>query len=143
MVEEVRITDCSIISDERGAIFHMIRSDDLVHKQLGGIYFSKGYQGFLKGWHIRRRAILDFAVSGTMIKLVPYDDKAASPTKGEIMDLFIGEENYKLVTIPSKTRNGFKVVGTKVAIMANCATEPYDPKETGGANPLKVKAIMT
>ena len=136
MIEGVRITDLSIIPDERGAILHMMRSDDPIFKQFGEIYFSKVYPGVVKGWHVHRRIILNYAVPEGMIKLVLYDDRAASTTKGEIMELFIGEENYKLVTIPPNIWNGFKGVGMKVAIVANCATEPYDPKEIERVDPL-------
>jgi dTDP-4-dehydrorhamnose 3,5-epimerase len=45
------------------------------------------------------------------------------------MELFIGEDNYVLVKIPPGIWNGFKGIGTKVAIVANCATEPHDPDE--------------
>jgi dTDP-4-dehydrorhamnose 3,5-epimerase len=33
---------------------------------------------------------------------------AASPTKGERVELFVGEQNYVLVTVPSMVWNGFK-----------------------------------
>ena len=136
MIDGVRITELSIIPDERGAIFHMMRSDDPVFKQFGEIYFSKVYPGVVKGWHIHRRITLNYAVPEGMIKLVLYDNRATSPTKSESVELFIGEENYKLVTIPPNIWNGFKGVGTKVAIVANCATEQYDPKEIERADPL-------
>ena len=136
MIEGVRITDLSIIPDERGAILHMMRSDDPIFKQFGEIYFSKVYPGVVKGWHIHRRITLNYAVPEGMIKLVLYDNRATSPTKSEIVELFIGEENYKLVTIPPNIWNGFKGVGTKVAIVANCATEQYDPKEIERVDPL-------
>jgi len=45
------------------------------------------------------------------------------------MELFIGEENYCLVKIPSKIWNGFKGIGNKPTIVANCATLPHDPNE--------------
>ena len=136
MIEGVRITDLSIIPYERGAIFHMMRSGDPVFKQFREIYFSKVYPGVVKEWHIHRRITLNYAVPDGMIKLVLYDDRAASTTKGEIMELLIGEENYKLVTTPPNIWNGFRGIGTKVAIVANCATEPYDPKEVERVDPL-------
>jgi dTDP-4-dehydrorhamnose 3,5-epimerase len=135
VIDGVRITELSSIHDERGAIFHMMRSDDPIFKQFGEIYFSKVYPGVVKGWHLHRRVILNYAVPEGMIKLVLYDDRTGSPTKGEIMELFIGEENYRLVTIPPNIWNGFKGVGMKVAIVANCASEPYAPNEIERADP--------
>jgi len=67
-------------------------------------------------------------VSG-MIKLVLYDDREGSPTRKELQEFFTGEDNYALITIPAGVWNGFKGIGGKPAIVANCATEPHDPEE--------------
>jgi dTDP-4-dehydrorhamnose 3,5-epimerase len=60
---------------------------------------------------------------------VMYDMRDDSPTKGEIQEVFIGEDNYALVQIPPGIANGYKAYGDKPAILANCATEPHDPNE--------------
>ncbi|MEM3828797.1 MAG: dTDP-4-dehydrorhamnose 3,5-epimerase family protein [Conexivisphaerales archaeon] len=139
IIKGVQITKLDVIPDERGAILHMLRSTDSIFEKFGEIYFSKVYPGVVKGWHIHRRITLNYAVPVGMIKLVLYDDREDSPTKGAIMELFIGEENYQLVTIPPNVWNGFKGVGMKAAIVANCATEPYDPREIERADPLEKK----
>ena len=64
-----------------------------------------------------------------MMKLVLYDGRESSPTKGEVMELFIGEQNYCLVQIPPGITNGYKAFGDKMAILANCATMPHDRNE--------------
>ena len=137
MIEGVKITEIQRIPDERGEILHMLRSDDTVFRKFGEIYFSRVYPGVVKGWHIHKRMTLNYAVPEGMIKLVLYDDRHESKTKGEIMELFIGESNYALVTIPYNVWNGFKCIGTKPALVANCSTEPYDPKEIERIDPLK------
>jgi dTDP-4-dehydrorhamnose 3,5-epimerase len=60
-----------------------------------------------------------------MIKLVLYDQRADSPTKGEVNEFFIGEQNPQLVQIPNFVLHGFKCVGHEEAIVINCPTEPY------------------
>ena len=70
-----------------------------------------------------------------MIKLVLYDDRENSPTKGNLMELFIGEENYCLVKIPPNIWNGFKGIGNRSAIIANCATLPHNPDEIKRISP--------
>ena len=35
----------------RGAIYHMLRSDDQDFIKFGEIYFSIAYPGVIKGWH--------------------------------------------------------------------------------------------
>ena len=42
----------------------------------------------------------DLAVPSGMIKLVCYDDREDSPTKGEVQEIHVRDLNYALVTIP-------------------------------------------
>ena len=129
MIEGVLIIPLKQISDERGKVMHMLRCDDPHFKKFGEIYFSVVYPGMIKGWHIHKKMTLNYAVVSGMIKLVLYDRREKSPTKGELMELFMGEDNYLLVQIPPGVVNGFKGIGIKPAIVANCATEPHDPEE--------------
>jgi len=129
MIHDVKIVTLKQIPDERGKIMHMLRADDSHFEKFGEIYFSVVYPGVIKGWHVHKKTTLNYAVVSGMIKLVLYDDRKGSPTKGKLMELFMGEDNYVLVKIPPGIVNGFKGVGVKPAIVANCATEPHDPEE--------------
>ena len=82
---------------------------------------------------------LNYAVIKGMIKLVLFDDRKDSPTKGNLMELFIGEQNYCLVKIPPFVWNGHKAVGNESAILANCATLPNTPDEMDRLDPLTDK----
>jgi len=124
------------IPDERGAVLHMLRSDDPHFEKFGEIYFSMVYPGVVKGWHLHRRMTLNYAVPVGMIKLVLYDDREGSPTRGAIDEVFVGEQNYALVTVPPGVWNGFKGLGASPAIVANCATHPHDPDEIERLDPL-------
>jgi len=108
---------------------HMLRADDPQFEQFGEIYFSMVYPGAIKAWHLHTKMTLNYAVVVGMVKLVLYDPRPSSPTKGEVQELFLGEENYARVKIPPGIYNGFKGVGTIPAIVANCATIPHDPQE--------------
>jgi len=128
-IEGVIVKPLSQIPDERGKIMHMLRCDDPVFEKFGEIYFSVAYPGVIKGWHLHTRMTLNYAVVVGMIKLVLFDMRDQSKTKGKLMELFIGEDNYSLVKIPYGIANGYKTIGIKPAIVANCATEPHDPSE--------------
>ncbi len=114
---------------------HMLRADEPHFEKFGEIYFSVVYPGVVKGWHIHKEMTLNYAVISGMVKLVLYDPRDNSPTKGEIQELFIGEDNYVLVKIPHGIYNGFKGMGTKPAIVANCATLPHRPDEIERLDP--------
>ena len=128
-INGVIITPLKKIPDERGCIYHMLRCDSPVFKTFGEIYFSLVHHGVIKGWHLHKEMTLNYAVIQGMIKLVLYDDRPESATRGNLMELFIGEDNYCLVTIPHGIWNGFKGIGIKPAIVANCATLPHDLNE--------------
>lgn len=136
MIDGVLVVPLKQIADERGKVMHMLREDDAHFEEFGEIYFSVVYSGIVKGWHLHRMMTLNYAVVSGMIKLVLYDDRKDSPTKGEIQELFLGENNYVLVKIPSGIWNGFKGLGEKPSIVANCATIPHDPREIVRADPL-------
>lgn len=137
MIEGVFIKQLKQIPDERGNIMHMMRSDEPHFKKFGEIYFSTVYPGVVKGWHVHKTMTLNYAVVSGTIKLVLYDQRDESATKGEVMEFFIGENNYVLVQIPPGIANGFKGIGIKPAIVANCATEPHDPEEITRIDPFE------
>lgn len=129
MISGVIIKQLKKIPDERGKILHMLRADDEIFESFGEIYFSVVFPGVIKGWHLHKKMTLNYAVPVGMIKLVLYDAREDSSTKGELNELFIGEDNYCLVKIPFGIWNGFKGIGTSYALVANCATIPHDPEE--------------
>lgn len=136
MIEGVIVVPLKQIPDERGKIMHMLKCDDPHFEKFGEIYFSLVYPGVIKGWHLHKKMILNYAVPIGRIKLVLYDGRENSFTKGKLMELLIGEDNYCLVKIPCGIWNGFKGMGTKPAMVANCATLSHDPKEIIRKDPL-------
>lgn len=129
MIDGVKIIPLKTFLDERGYVRHMLRKTDPHFKQFGEIYFSVIFPGAIKGWHVHRKMELNYATISGNIKLVLYDDRKSSPTYGELQEIFMGDENYCLVTIPPHVVNGFKAVGNEKAIVANCSTIPHDPEE--------------
>lgn len=129
MIQDVAIKPLKKIADERGCIMHMLKATDPEFKQFGEIYFSTVYPGVIKGWHFHEKMTLNYAVIKGNIKLVLFDQRENSPTKGEVQEIFLGDKNYCLVAVPPGVWNGFKGVGLEEAIVANCATHPHDPAE--------------
>jgi dTDP-4-dehydrorhamnose 3,5-epimerase len=135
VIDGVRVTALRQILDERGKVMHMLRCDAPGFAGFGEIYFSAVFPGAIKGWHVHRRMTLNYAVPHGRIKFVLYDDRPESPTRGELQELFLGPDNYVLVTVPPMVWNGFKGIGTETAIVANCASIPHDPAEIERRDP--------
>lgn len=135
MIAGVKITPLSQFLDERGKVMHMLKVGDAVFQQFGEVYFSCVYPGAIKGWHIHKKMTLNYAVPHGNIKFVLYDERPASPTRGEVQEIFMGPDNYCLVTVPPMVWNGFKGIGNETAIVANCATVPHSPDEIDRRDP--------
>jgi dTDP-4-dehydrorhamnose 3,5-epimerase len=134
-IDGVRVMPLRQIPDERGAVLHMLRSDDAGFERFGEIYFSTVHPGVVKGWHLHHEMTLNYAVPVGMVKLVCFDDRSESPSRGRVVELHVGELNYCLVTIPAGVWNGFKGEGTVTALVANCATIPHRPGEIERLDP--------
>ncbi len=117
------------IPDERGTIYHMLRRDDPHFIEFGEIYFTSIYRGVVKGWHRHNEMTLNYACIVGRIKLVIFDDRPGSATRGGLMERFLGPDDYSLVVIPPGVWVGMKGM-TDVAVVANCATRPHDPADT-------------
>ena len=130
MIEGVKITPKQQIKDDRGMVAHMLRCDDKEHLQFGEIYFSYVKPKIVKGWHLHKEMTLNYVVVHGNIRLVLFDDRKKSKTRGETMEIELDAVNsYSLVTVPPKIWNGFIGLGDSMSIVANCATIPHDPLE--------------
>ncbi len=137
MIDGVQLTPLKQIVDERGAVLHMLRNDSGAFEKFGEIYFSLVNPGVVKGWHLHDEMTLNYSVPIGAIKIALYDERKNSKTHGELMELYLGERNYQLLTIPPGVWNGFKGLGAAPALVANCATIPHDPAEIHRMDPIR------
>lgn len=137
MIDGVHVIPLKRIPDERGTILHMLRATDPHFQQFGEIYFSTIYKNVVKGWHLHHEMTLNYACVYGRIKLVIYDEREASATRGELVEIFLGPDNYSLVIIPPDVWNGFKGMTEPFAIVANCCTHVHDPKRSQRLDPFE------
>jgi dTDP-4-dehydrorhamnose 3,5-epimerase len=136
VIDGVQVIPLRRIPDERGTILHMLKCTDPHFRQFGEIYFSTVYPGVIKGWHKHQEMTLNYVCIEGRVKLVLYDDREGFSTKGELMEVFLGQDNYSLVIIPPNVWNGFKGMSAPNAIVANCCTHPHDPSRSLRMDPL-------
>ena len=133
-IDGVSVVPLARIPDERGTIYHMLRRTDPHFVEFGEIYFSSIYRGVIKGWHRHRKMVLNYACVRGRIKLVLYDERPDSPSKGRIQEEFLGPDDYSLVVIPPGIWTGFKGMAEE-SLVANCASLPHDPSNTERLDP--------
>lgn len=129
MIHDVKITPLKIISDNRGKVMHMLRSDSEIFKQFGEIYFSTIFENKIKAWHLHKESFLNYVCVSGSVKLVLFDSRSSSPSKNKFQEIILSQKNYNLITIPPNIWNGFKGLNYKESIIANCLTLPHNEKE--------------
>jgi dTDP-4-dehydrorhamnose 3,5-epimerase len=132
MIEGAQIKRLKVIPDERGWLMEMMRDDDPFYKKFGQVYLSVVYPNVVKGWHYHRKQTDHFVFVKGMAKVVLYDGRDDSPTKGEVNEFFMGDRNPILLVIPPLVLHGMKGIGTEPAYLVNTPTEHYvydDPDE--------------
>jgi len=125
-IEGVWVKDLRFIPDERGRLIEILRSDEEGFVGFGQVYMTTTYPGVVKAWHLHKVQDDNFCCLKGTVKLVMYDARDESPTKGTINELFIGDHNPKLVRVPPGVYHGWKCVSEDEAIILNVPTEPYN-----------------
>ena len=135
MIDGVKVVPLRQIVDERGKIMHMLKAtDDAFHRlrrDLLLVRLAGNDQGLAHPHDDDRQQRRRLGQA----KLVLYDLRDDSPTKGELQEMFFGEDNYVLVQIPPGIANGYKAYGDKLVIMANAAPSRTGPKRCCGIDP--------
>ena len=129
MIDGVKIIKKKVISDDRGKILHMLKCDDENFVKFGESYFSYVFPKKIKAWHLHKKMTLNYVAVFGSIKIVLYDDRKESKTKGEIQEIYLSNENHELVVIPPLIWNGFISADKNLAILANCSDIPHDKSE--------------
>ncbi len=126
MIEGVKVKKLKVIPDERGRLMEMLRCDDDLFTKFGQVYLSTTYPGVVKGWHYHKLQADNIVCVKGMLKLVLYDGRENSATKGEVSEFFLGEHNPLLVQVPKGVYHGWKCISENEAFVINCPTEPYN-----------------
>lgn len=129
MIQGVQIKQLKPNCDERGIVMEILRSDWQEFTKFGQVYMTTAYPGVVKAWHYHKEQTDSFACIKGMMKVVLYDWRAGSKTKGEINEFFIGERNPVLIQIPKNVCHGFKCISEHEAIVINVPTHIYNYKK--------------
>lgn len=130
LIEGVTITELRQIGDDRGAVLHMLRCDAPEFRRFGECYFSEVLPGGVKAWKRHRVQTQNLAVPVGRIRMVIYDDREGTATRGQVQVLELGRPDaYFRLRIPPGLWYGFACLSATPALLANCADFPHDPAE--------------
>jgi dTDP-4-dehydrorhamnose 3,5-epimerase len=130
MLKGVSLTPLNKILNEKGDIFHALKSTDEIFISFGEAYFSNVNHGAIKGWKKHNKMILNLVVPVGQIKFVLYDDREFSTTFKEFWEVEIGEANYQRLSVPTGIFMSFQGIGLHRNMLLNIASIPHDPTES-------------
>jgi dTDP-4-dehydrorhamnose 3,5-epimerase len=129
MIDGVEVKQLKRNADERGFLMELLRSEDPIFTKFGQCYVSMNYPGVVRAWHWHKKQDDFFVVVKGMIRVGLYDIREGSPTRREVADFFLGENNTILLKIPVGVVHGYKTIGAEPSLLINFPSEVYNREE--------------
>jgi dTDP-4-dehydrorhamnose 3,5-epimerase len=116
--------------DERGTLTEIFNPAwDLSDEPLVYVYQITIRPGQVKGFVLHRTYSDRLFFSLGTLKVVLYDDREDSPTRGRLNELHFSEHNRTHLVIPPGVWHAMKNIGTTDAVFVNCPTKPYNHED--------------
>lgn len=129
MIQDVEVKKLKPITDERGFLMEILRSDEPIFERFGQCYVTVVHPGIVKGWHYHKVQVDHFVCLKGTAKVVLYDARKDSRTYQEVNEFILSLESPMMVKIPTYVFHGFTAMGEEDAMILNLPTELYHYKE--------------
>lgn len=128
-IEGVVLKPLKQFVDDRGAVMRVFRNYD--HDiDINEVYISRVNHGIVKGWKRHHKMTQRFVVPYGSMKLVLFDNRDNSATKGNFMEVILDEkDNYSQLTVPSGVWYSFGCKSSDYALMINVADMIHEDNE--------------
>ena len=130
LIDGLRIRPAVTQPDERGTVTEVLDPrwgfDDAPLVYVYQVTIRPGQE---KGWAMHKRQADRLFFSFGAMKIVLYDDRGESPTRGMLNEFVFGEERRALVYVPPCVWHLVANVGQTDAMFLNCPTEPYSHED--------------
>lgn len=125
MIDGVIIKDIKKYEDDRGYLQEIYRRDE-IDTEAAMAYYSLTKPGVSRGPHEHRYQSDFFVFIGPgNFRLYLWDKREDSPTKGEKMEIDLGEVRPASVLVPPGVVHGYKCISETAAISINFPNKLY------------------
>ena len=112
MIDGVRVRELQSALDGEGLTLQLWGEEAPPH-ELRAVSCRALFPAKVEAWVRRHEAAERIVCLGGMIKLVLCDRREGSPTRDEVMEVFLGEYRFREVLIPPGVLRGWKAVGER------------------------------
>jgi len=127
-IEGVVLKQLTTFEDERGFFREVIRETDEFFDRFGQWSHSLMHPGSAKAWHIHQHQTDWWYVIGSL-KVALYDTRDESSTKGQLMELLMGDGNPTCLRIPPGVAHGCRALETTHVLYIT--SHVYAPDDEG------------
>lgn len=126
-IDGVVIYTLKRLYDERGWLTELFRNDELgreFHPAMAYVSFTR--PGMQRGPHSHaEQADLFCFIGPSNFNLRMWDDRADSPSFGNMMSIVLGESDPRAVIVPKGVVHGYKNIGDVDGMVINCPNRLY------------------
>lgn len=116
--------------DARGSIMEILRSDDALYSGFGQVYLSTCKPGISKQLHYHnKKTDIFFCIAGKA-KLVVYDIREGSPTKGKRAEHVLSTEQPLIIKVPPHVAHGFACTSREEAVILTVTSIPFNQEDS-------------
>lgn len=131
LIDGIIVTPLKQIIDEKGAVFHVMKNNSIGFNGFEEVYISKVKHNIIKGWKFHKKMKQNFCAPYGKLKLVLFDNRNGSKTKGLINEFILDDSNnYQRITIDSEIWYSFSCLSEDYCLLLNISNLIHDPSES-------------
>jgi dTDP-4-dehydrorhamnose 3,5-epimerase len=132
LISGIYIRDIIKNVDERGFFSELMRDDwkDLLQgDNIVQFNLSYNYPDIVRAWHRHLQGQVDYfiCIEGS-VKVCAYDDRKDSETHGELDEIVLSSERFRVARIPGILWHGYKALGIQPIKLLYGVNKLYNPK---------------
>ena len=135
LIAGVRVRPVAVWPDDRGYFLEVFRAGQgLVEAYPGAttqVSTSLSYPGTIKAFHYHLDQHDVWTVTAGMLQVALVDLREGSATYGVKNTLYVGELRPWQILIPPGVAHGYKVIGTRPAMLVYATDRVYNPQDEG------------
>jgi dTDP-4-dehydrorhamnose 3,5-epimerase len=124
-IDDVAVKPLKLLPSQRGRLMEVQRADEPDFPGFGQAYVTQSFAGVIKAWYRHHVQIDQIAAITGLVKVVLYDARPGSATRGSVNEILMGELAPRLVRIPPGVWHGFQAVGEQSAFLLHLNTHPF------------------
>jgi dTDP-4-dehydrorhamnose 3,5-epimerase len=125
LIDGVFVKPLKNVKNERGGLLEIQRHDDKIFPGFGQAYTTTTLPGVIKAWYRHHHQTDQHAVLKGAMKLVLYDDRPSSATRGVVSELILHENEPALVQFPPGIWHGFRSTGPEALLLLHLNSKAF------------------